>query len=151
MYSIYASMYSIALIAPHMLHCIDCIAQLGFGCFKQLVRRGPRSSITVWDPCAHFECVVRRLAMLNSWKRFMTLAPYVDVDLTPKAHQMLHATVRQAISGNLWYHNCFLDESLNKVLKTVCRNCPQNNSEIELYTKVTIALRKNNNKRSARP
>ena len=81
----------------------------------------------------------------------MTLAPYVDVDLTPKAHQMLHATVRQAISGNLWYHNCFLDESLNKVLKTVCRNCPQNNFEIVLYTKLTIALRKINNKRSVRP
>jgi hypothetical protein len=66
----------------------------------------------------------KKKELLDKWKRHLSLIRDLGV-FTPKHHLMLHMILRAPFFGNPWSHHTFLDESLNKQLKAVCRLCHQ--------------------------
>ena len=62
--------------------------------------------------------------LLDMWKRFMRVTEQLDIYI-PKSHLMYHLIIRLYLMGNPMSYTTFLDESLNKTLKKVCRLCHQ--------------------------
>ena len=63
-------------------------------------------------------------AMTEAMLRHMVLVQGLFT-LLPKHHLWVHMTQEAQRLGNPVYHNTFLDESLNGVLKAACRSCHQ--------------------------
>ena len=84
--------------------------------------------------------------LLDLWKRHMSLMTEFDI-FTPKHHLMFHMILRASVLGNPWMYNTFLDESLNKQLKAVCRLCHQVTFESIAILKITEVLKRQAAKR----
>ena len=93
------------------------------------------------------EIVVAQL--LELWQRHTQLYQNLGFDPLPKHHLMVHATVRQVASGNLWLHSCFGDESINKLLKRACKAALQSNFENTVLTKMEDMLKRYHAKRKS--
>jgi len=77
--------------------------------------------------------------LLDVYKRFVVLTAGDD-NFKPKSHLMVHVTVRASYQGNPWWYQCFLDESLNKVLKGVLSTASQQTFEAVAYFKLQHVL-----------
>ena len=78
---------------------------------------------------------------LDIWIRWLTVSEPLDL-FTPKAHLMVHLILRAGFHGNPLSYQCFLDESLNSVLKKTARNCHQAKFESSLMLKLEVVLRR---------
>ena len=65
---------------------------------------------------------------LDIWKSFIVKARPLSL-FTPKCHLLFHLALRMREQGNALVYQCFLDESLNKTLKSVLRFVHQRNFE----------------------
>jgi hypothetical protein len=63
----------------------------------------------------------RSMALLNHWKRFMSLTEDCPDLVQPKRHAISHMIVQSRFFGNPKAYACWFDEALNKVLKNCCR------------------------------
>ena len=70
-----------------------------------------------------------------------------DDEKLPKHHLMVHLTDMMESSDNAWDHACFLDESLNKLLKLACKNANSLNFETYVFTKLKAILEHDSRKR----
>ena len=77
--------------------------------------------------------------LLDSWKRFVRLASDLDIN-TPKSHMDFHMFKRMDWHGNPFTYHTFEDESMNKVLKKVLRNCHQCTLETMCLSKMAEAM-----------
>ena len=89
--------------------------------------------------------------MLEKWCRHLVLLDSLDWgdEKLPKHHLMIHLTANMAFSGNAWDHACFLDESLNKLLKVACKNASTSNFEGLVFLKLTELLERDARKRKS--
>ena len=81
----------------------------------------------------------RKKVMLDMWKRHIILMREHE-SFTPKHHLMFHCCLRSIWLGNPWTYHTFLDESLNKQLKAVCRLCHQSTFESTAMIKLNKVL-----------
>ena len=79
---------------------------------------------------------------MDIWGRHCTLIEELGWKdhFTPKYHLMVHLTFRMSVTGNAWLHACFLDESLNKLLKQATKFAHSANFESVVFTKLTDML-----------
>jgi hypothetical protein len=84
--------------------------------------------------------------LLDFHKRHMILMAQFEI-YTPKHHLMFHLCIRAREHGNPWLYHTFLDESLNKQLKAVCRNVHQMTFESTVLSKMVETLRRLDRKR----
>ncbi len=78
-------------------------------------------------------------AMFDLWNTFIHRSSGVGLEI-PKTHLMSHVNLRSKKHGNPWRYTTFLDESLNKDLKRVLRNCHQANFEVLAMFKLSSVL-----------
>eukprot|EP00974_Lingulodinium_polyedra_P037392 3586838-Lingulodinium_polyedra.AAC.1 len=71
-------------------------------------------------------------AMLDAWKRFISLTQRIEDLRTPKRHAVAHMIIKAPLLGNPRCYANWLDESLNRVLKAACRERSQATFEQEL-------------------
>ena len=71
------------------------------------------------------------------------------IEALPKHHLMIHLTCNMSHGGNAWNHACFLDESLNKLLKLACKNAHSSNFEGLAFCKLTELLERDARKRKS--
>ena len=62
--------------------------------------------------------------VLDHYKIHLQLMRSFDC-FTPKHHVLIHPILDSLIKGNPWSYNEFLDESLNKTLRSTCRHASQ--------------------------
>ena len=70
-------------------------------------------------------------------------------EVLPKHHLMVHLTAMMELHGNAWHHACFLDESLNKLLKLACKHAHSTNFETFVFTKIKELLARDARKRKS--
>ena len=88
--------------------------------------------------------------MHDLWNRFCSLTRDWAHMQTPKLHLMFELNCSAGWFGSPWLYHVFLDESLNKILKQLLRNCHQTNFEWLALKKAGRAL-KRWGERHARP
>ena len=76
---------------------------------------------------------------MRLWKRHVDLVAEL-IEYVPKHHLMFHLIQRAHVFGNPWMYTTFLDESYNKTLKAVLRNCHQAAFEPMAFAKLDNAL-----------
>ena len=77
--------------------------------------------------------------MTDMWAKFVHKSELIGTRI-PKTHLMVHVNHRARRQGNPWRYTTFLDESLNKELKKVLRNCNQANFETLAMFKIRAVL-----------
>ena len=77
--------------------------------------------------------------LLGVYRKCMELASFLDL-MTPKAHLLFHLILRSRFQRNPSKYHTFVDESLNKTLKSVLRLCHQINFERGGMLKLAHAL-----------
>ena len=82
-----------------------------------------------------------RQELVDIWCRCMTLARLYPGLNIPKTHLMLHLNDRIARQGNSSPQTTWLDESLNKTLKSILRLCHQSTFEQQGLLKCDAAFR----------
>ena len=97
-------------------------------------------SIFILDPYL-FNSIFIFEEMTLTWNRYQILTEPWEID-TPKNHLMFHINHRSEYTGNPWGHNCFEDESLNKLLKRCLRLCHQMNFEQRAFERISHLLAK---------
>jgi len=80
--------------------------------------------------------------MTDLWIQFCSLTSTWPMMRAPKTHLMFELNLNVPWFGSPWLYNCFLDESLNKLLKKLLRNCHQSNFEWLALKKAQKALRR---------
>ena len=80
------------------------------------------------------------------YKRFVRLTLPLEV-ATPKFHLMYNVFLRMGEQGNPIRYQTFVDEGLNKTLKSVLRLCHQSAFERMALVKMAETLRRHNVKR----
>ena len=90
--------------------------------------------------------VLEQQLCLDMYKRFVRLTLPLEV-ATPKFHLMYNVFLRMGEQGNPIRYQTFVDEGLNKTLKSVLRLCNQSAFERMALVKMAETLRRHNVKR----
>ena len=104
---------------------------LWFVCNEQKSSKPPAhtTSLPLVHPQDMSDCWSRHVALMSDYGVF-----------TPKSHLMAHVIHRAPTHGNPWLYACFLDEGLNKQLKSCLRLCHQANFEAMAFVKIEQTL-----------
>ena len=82
------------------------------------------SMIHIWKTCGWKLDRDQSQRVLDHYKIHLQLMRSFDC-MTPKHHVLIHPILDSLIKGNPWAYNEFLDESLNKTLRSTCRHASQ--------------------------
>ena len=99
--------------------------------------------VTYWQTCQHAD---RRLNGRELTALFASQNAYMSdsralVEKKPKDHLWCHMTYEAQWKGNPKFMDCFVDESLNSLLKASARYVHQRNFESAVLTRMSYMLR----------
>ena len=84
---------------------------------------------------------------MQTWQRFVALTRDLPDERMPNMHAICHMIIGMGFHGNPRAYANWVDEALNRVLKTACRNISQQHFESRVLLRMPQLLQSHGRKR----